>query len=105
MSDDIYVAKQSATFTFQGRQVFITGGKTTVREGHPMLEEFPSLFEPIKVTYELEGRTRTVESATAAPGERRTIAKRGGARRGPRPSESNEGPTQGLTTDSIGNTP
>lgn len=97
---DIYVATKTATFTFQGRRVFVTAGKTTVRQGHPMLDEFPTLFEPLKVTYDTD--RPEVERATANPGERRTVTKRGGVKpKGARPEPSNEGPTQGLTTGSI----
>lgn len=102
---EIYVAKQSAVLMFEGRKTFITGGRTTVREGHPILESHGGLFEPLQVTFDHD---RPVESATAAPGERRTVTKRGGVRKAQTkqdsPAQSNEGPTQGLSTDSL-NTP
>lgn len=99
---DIYVAKQSAVLMFEGRKTFITGGRTTVREGHPILESHGNLFEPLQVTFDHD---RPVESATAAPGERRTVTKRGGVRKAQTkqdsPAQANTGPTQGLTTDSL----
>lgn len=59
----LYVATE--TFTADGYHT-ITKDVTRVREGHPLLTQFPSLFKEASAHYEWD-----VEQATAGPGERR----------------------------------
>lgn len=56
----LLIAKQNAnaTFDFRGQPVFIVGGKTIVRQGHPMLRGHEYLFEPLVVHYDLPSPTR-----------------------------------------------
>lgn len=50
----VLVARMSAKFTHDGQPVFIAEGRTTVREGHPILAEHGDLFRPLVPTYETE---------------------------------------------------
>lgn len=59
----LYVATE--TFSVDGYRT-ITKDVTRVREGHPLLDQFPHLFREADAHYEWE-----VEQATAAPGEKR----------------------------------
>lgn len=49
----ILIAAESAMFDFEGRRVFITAGKTTAREGHPVLKGREKLFRPLEVDFDL----------------------------------------------------
>ncbi len=57
---------------FEATEAFAPDGYTTirkgelVREGHPLLDQFPDLFREAKPRFEWD-----VEQATSAPGERR----------------------------------
>jgi hypothetical protein len=56
MSGVIYIAKTTALFEYEGKRVIVKKGKTTIREGHPLLAEFHSLFEPLHIDYEVAER-------------------------------------------------
>lgn len=60
----IYVARESFSTILKGEHIPVVGGRTRVREGHPLLKGREHLFEPLTVDYEME-------QATAAPGEKR----------------------------------
>jgi hypothetical protein len=46
--------------------------ETLVEEGHPLLDVYEALFEEIEAHFKApEPKKRSVESATAAPGEKR----------------------------------
>ena len=49
---DLYVGKEPATFDFEGAPVFI-GPSIVVRAGHPIMKGRESLFEPLRVHYEV----------------------------------------------------
>ncbi len=51
-SDDVFVAKESATFDYNGQPVFLTAGVTTVRRGHPILRDHAALFEPLRIHFD-----------------------------------------------------
>ena len=74
----ILVAKTNALIEYDGRRIVIKGGITTAREGHAVVTEHPELWTPQKVNFETESKpvetSTPVESATAAPGERRTVS-------------------------------
>ena len=44
---------------------------TLVEEGHPLLEAYGDLFEEVEPHFKAPEKKRSVESATAAPGEKR----------------------------------
>jgi hypothetical protein len=52
-SGNVLVALQGAFFTFEGQPVTVIAGKTTVREGHPILRDRGNLFGPLAVDYDL----------------------------------------------------
>lgn len=60
---DVYVPIDGFVAEIDGVDVTFTK-HTYVREGHWILDKYPELFHPVRVTYD-------VEQATAAPGERR----------------------------------
>jgi hypothetical protein len=61
----IYVATDNfATELSDGTPVIVQQGITRVREGHELLQGRESMFEEMKIDYD-------VEQATAEPGERR----------------------------------
>ena len=53
MTDDIYVAKESGVISIEGVQTFIVAGKTTVREAHRLYRDYPHLFAPLRVDYDV----------------------------------------------------
>jgi hypothetical protein len=76
MSDNIYVAVQSAMFNYNGKTIIVKGGRTMVREGHPLLKQRPELFVPVRVDYDLPAQVaknakQVVEDATSNPNEPR----------------------------------
>lgn len=56
MSDSapLMVAKQNATYDYNGGPVIVIAGKTIVRQGHPVMRGHEDLFEPLLVHYETE---------------------------------------------------
>ena len=50
---DLFVGKEPVTFDFNGGPVFI-GPNVVVRAGHPIMAGRESLFEPLKVHYDVE---------------------------------------------------
>lgn len=50
----ILVAAESAMFEFGGRKVFLVQGRTTVRDGHPILKGREKLFRLLAVDFETE---------------------------------------------------
>lgn len=60
---EIFVPKEPFTAQVDGTDMAFTP-QTLVREGHPILEKYPHLFEPVRVHYD-------VEQATSSPGEKR----------------------------------
>jgi hypothetical protein len=50
----ILVARESVIFAYDGNQVYIHKGRTTVREGHPVLRGREDLFEPLVPTFDLD---------------------------------------------------
>lgn len=50
----VLVARMSAKFSWEGQPVFIAEGRTTIREGHPILAEHGDLFKPLVLTYETD---------------------------------------------------
>jgi hypothetical protein len=67
MADNaVYIAITSGSAEIKGETFTFQAGVTRVRAGHPLLKACPDYFQPDagSVTYE-------VESASAAPGEKR----------------------------------
>lgn len=53
--EEILVAKTSAVFvTADGQRVRVTKGRTTIRRGHPYLRGREHLFQPFKLTFDVE---------------------------------------------------
>lgn len=82
----IMVAAKSAIFEFEGKRVTVRKGVHTAREGHPIVKAHPELWEPQALTYDTDTAEekspvqedpktaqKPAESATAAPGEKRTV--------------------------------
>lgn len=75
----VLVAKTNALIEYDGRRIVIKGGITTAHEDHPIVREHPEIFEPQKIHFSTEQTevkepvSAPIESATAAPGERRTV--------------------------------
>lgn len=53
-SKAIMIATTSALIPFAGREVCIAGGRTTVREGHPILKGREHMFRVLVPDYEVE---------------------------------------------------
>jgi hypothetical protein len=62
LTRDVFTPTESFTADVDGTPASFVPNKTFVREGHPILDQFPLLFKPVRVQYD-------VEQATAAPGE------------------------------------
>ncbi|MEU0041320.1 histone-like nucleoid-structuring protein Lsr2 [Streptomyces sp. NPDC006333] len=73
----ILVATSSVVGEYDGQPLYIHKGVTTVRDGHPLLNTFGALFEPLKPMFEVDGEPDTgseqepavppVSDAPAAP--------------------------------------
>lgn len=50
----VLVARMSAKLNWEGQPVFIAEGRTTIREGHPLLADHAELFKPLVLTFETE---------------------------------------------------
>jgi hypothetical protein len=61
---NVFTPKETFTIDIDGVPTTLRHNKSFVRAGHPLLDEYPQLFEPVAVQFD-------VEQATAAPGERR----------------------------------
>lgn len=93
---DLFVARTSGTVQLGGRRHAIRRGVTVAQEGSDMLTVHRRLFEPMRVHYPAperarRGRQAPVEQATAAPGERRTVAV-------PDPAPAGDGPQRPPTS-------
>lgn len=62
----IFVPVDSFVANFDGAEVTFIKNVTRVREGHEVLDLYPTMFAPARAHYEVD-----VEQATAAPGELR----------------------------------
>lgn len=63
----ILVAKTGAMFDYEGQKVFLVAGRTTVREGHPVLKGREHLFRPLKVDFEMEDPPQKQPAARKPP--------------------------------------
>lgn len=63
MSRNIYRPKEGFIAVIDGVEHALNSGHF-FREGHPVLDKYPDLFEPVRVQFD-------VEEATASPGELR----------------------------------
>lgn len=83
MANDIYMCKESAMVTYDGQQTLLRKGHTRVRAGHELLAQYPDLFEPLTVHYDVvedtSARTRDTGRTDAAADEP-PAAKRGPGR-------------------------
>lgn len=70
---EILVANETFVAEHDGAPVVIHKDHTRIRAGHPIAEAHPDMFKPISVHYDIE--SADVESATAAPGEKRTVSR------------------------------
>lgn len=63
---DVFIAKTTGDATYKGETLHFISGVTRVRAGHWLVTRYGAFFEPLgdHVHYD-------VESATAAPGEKR----------------------------------
>lgn len=50
---EFYVAKENATFDYEGSPVYVNAGVTIVRAGHPILTGHEWLFQPLRVHYDM----------------------------------------------------
>ena len=78
---NLYVARQSGTVMLPGpdgrpRRYPIRRGVTVAEEGSDMMNRHGRLFEPLRVHHRASDRKsrRSVETATAAPGELRNVS-------------------------------
>lgn len=62
----IYIATESGACEINGETQIFVKQRTRVREGHPLLKAVPDYFRPIDEMVDYD-----VETATAAPGERK----------------------------------
>lgn len=68
---DYMQAKESYTTMLDGVPVVVHRGEN-IRADHELVTQNPAMFKPV----ELSSRWDTVEQATAAPGEKRTVGRR-----------------------------
>lgn len=78
---DLLVARRTAALRLNGRRTMVQAGRTTAEPGADIVKENPSLWEPLTVDYPAESksqRSKPVEQATAAPGEKRHVEPKAG---------------------------
>jgi hypothetical protein len=63
----ILIATTSALIPYEGREVCIAGGRTTAREGHPILAGREGLFRVLVPDYEVEQPPAKPEPARKPP--------------------------------------
>ena len=67
MAGEILIATETVLTQFEGENVYIYAGQTTVREGHPILKGREAMFIPVQVHYDLpEPKAKTPPPAPAA---------------------------------------
>lgn len=66
--DQVFIATQTFTCDVAGEPQFIRAGETRVAGGHELLKRYAGYFKPVE-----EGVHFGVETATAAPGEKRMV--------------------------------
>jgi hypothetical protein len=54
MAGGILVAKKTASLVWNGSHIVIKQGVTTARVGHPLLDCYGEMFEPIRVDFDLD---------------------------------------------------
>lgn len=62
MADDILVAKATTQIHYEGKRLIITAGKTTARQGHPILEQYGDLFEPLRPDFDVRSDEPKVDT-------------------------------------------
>lgn len=79
MAGEILVAKATFQATVDGQERVIVAGKTTVRGGHPLLDEFADLFAPLAPTFEVEAAAEPAppvrEPTPVVPAAKKAAAK------------------------------
>jgi hypothetical protein len=66
MAGEILIATETVLTQFEGENVYIYAGQTTVREGHPILKGREAMFVPVQVHYDLP-EPEPKAAAKAAP--------------------------------------
>ena len=67
MAGEILIATETVLTEFEGENVYIYAGQTTVREGHPILKGREAMFIPVQVHYDLpEPKAKTPPPAPPA---------------------------------------
>ena len=66
MAGQIFVAAATAYAAYEGRQVVLSEGRTTAREGHPVIAANPDLWVPLVPTFEAGPDQEPVKSAKSA---------------------------------------
>lgn len=66
MAGRIYVASTSFSITWRGTPLVVADGHT-FREGHPLLEEYPQLFDELKPDFEYEAPVPAPPAKKVAP--------------------------------------
>lgn len=69
---DLVVARTSGVVMHRGLRLAVRRGQTIARASHSIVVEHPRLWEPITVHYDVPAAA-PVETATAAPGEKRDV--------------------------------
>jgi len=77
----LFTVTESFVGTLDGREVEYHKGEV-VEAGDPAIKKMPNHFEPVIIR---GGQTRSVEQATAAPGEKRRLSVRRKAKVAPEP--------------------
>jgi hypothetical protein len=70
----ILIATTSALIPYEGREVMIAGGRTTVREGHPILKGREGLFKVLAPDYEVEAPAAKPPEPPAKPPAKKPAA-------------------------------
>lgn len=65
MAGQVFVAATTARFQFDGQPVVIAEGRTTAREGHPIMRGRESLWRPLQVTFEVDEPEEAEKVATS----------------------------------------
>jgi hypothetical protein len=64
---EILVAKETAHITYDGIPQMLVAGRTLARDTHPLVSDYPELWEPLKVQYDVEEPEPKKATSSKAP--------------------------------------
>lgn len=70
---DLVVARRTGVLMLSGRRHMVRRGETIAHVKHPLVQQHPAAWKPLRVHHDVPAAGGGVEQATAAPGELRRV--------------------------------